>query len=543
MKLIFHIFKKDVRHHWPEILVPLILLAVFAWDQPRRWAGHEAANRFLTTFLNAIPFLLILAWMFLIVRVVHGESLVGDRQFWTTRPYERTKLFAAKLLTAIVFLHLPLFIAQLILLKLSFFPVLASIPGLLVIHLLLFAFLVMYGFAIGSVTSGMGQAVLAVLVVIVGLIGIGSLFAVFPSIEFTSDFLSGELGLLLLAGGIVTALVQYIFRRTLFSRLLFLGMLASVAALMLLSMSPRIINYNLPAPTAEHPVPAKFSFDRTAAFGHEPGQKYYGKNVELEFPIVVEDLAQNTVVQIHGIKLDLDLPTAQHWTSGWRSAYDSVEAGRARTWPSVELPRAIFDPVRNGHVNARISLALKVYRVGGGTALSFDGDKLHFADGARCAIDATGRNVKCFAPLKGPASFAIYSDSPGSECFSPSEEKEEPWAPLPASYFNFTSESSVPDPALSPVYDFDFSFSRRHVYEDLKITVPVCPNTKFLFANLKYQYTTRTEIDLGDIKLANYLPTFPRKIVPPIKRPSLHEPSGTLSFNLLLPGSELIARR
>lgn len=39
---------------------------------------------------------LILFWVFLTLRVVHGETLVGDRQWWVTKPYEWWKLLLAK---------------------------------------------------------------------------------------------------------------------------------------------------------------------------------------------------------------------------------------------------------------------------------------------------------------------------------------------------------------------------------------------------------------------------------------------------------------
>jgi len=537
LKIIFHIFKKDVRYHWPEILVSLALLSVFAWDQPRRWAGHEAENRLLNFFLNSVPFLLVLTWMFLLVRTVHGEPLVGDRHFWNTRPYERHKLFAAKVLMAVFFVHVPLFIIQIVLLKVALFPVFASVPGLLSVHIMLFASMAMYAFAVASISAGIGQALLVVLLLVLGLIGIGTLFAVFPSVEFTSDFFSTELGLLLIATGSAVTLVQFIFRKTLLSRLLFVGALVGIATLMLLSLSPKIIDgYYLPAPTKEHPLPAKLTFDHEVVFGHEPQQKYYGKSVNLELPFLIDGLADNTVVQIRAIRLDLGLPAAQHWTSGWRSIYEDIEAGRTRTWPSIEVPRSVFDPVRNTFINGHVSLALNVFRVGGGTALAFDEEKLHFADGSRCSINATGSTVKCFSALKGPEGFAIFSDLPNSDCQTSSDETRDPWAPLPASYFDF-SQNPTPDMDFSPIHQFEFSFSRRHAYEDLKSSVPVCPSTKFLFASLKFQYVTRAEIDLGDIKLANYLPLFPRKIIPPIKRPSIHGPSGSLSFNFSTPAT------
>jgi hypothetical protein len=533
LKIVFHIFKKDVRHHWPEILASLVVLAVFTWDQPRQWEGHVAANRILSILLGALPSILVVAWIFLLVRVAQGESLVGDRQFWTTRPYTRTKLFAAKLLTALVFVHTPLFISQLIVLKLAFFPVLASIPGLLFVHSMLFITLVMYAFALGSVTPSIGKATLGVLAVAVAMIGVGSLFAIFPSMDFTSDFFGAPLGLLLAATGTVVTLAQYIFRKTLLSISLFGAAVLLMVALMLLSTSSRIADSNLPLPTTQHPLPAKFAFDHDASFGHEPGQKYYGKSVFLEFPFLIQDLADNTVAQIHGAKLDLDLPTGERWTSGWNSAYDDIESGRTRSWVSFDVKRAVFDPIRNRNVKAHVSFAVRVYRVGKSSALSFQGDKLHFAEGSRCTIDVSGMKVKCFSALKEPGGFVIYTDLPNSDCppVSPEEERQ-PWASLPATYTSFR-ENSDPDLSFGPIQQFELTFSRRHIYEDSKTAVPVCPSTKLLVATTKFQYTTRAEIDLGEVKLANYVPTYPRKIVPPIDRPSYREPSDTLSFNLL----------
>ena len=58
-----------------------------------------------------------IGWFLLIVRVVHEEVLASDRQFWVTRPYEWKKLLAAKVLFLVVFVNLPLFIVQMVLLS------------------------------------------------------------------------------------------------------------------------------------------------------------------------------------------------------------------------------------------------------------------------------------------------------------------------------------------------------------------------------------------------------------------------------------------
>src|SRR5260370_17611952 len=136
MSQILHIFRKDTRHHWPEILISLALLLVYAILQPRTWTEQQYNRQFLDNFIYYLPGILILSWVFLVVRIVQGETLVGDRQFWLTRPYEWHRLLAAKLLSVFVFFHLPLFIVQIVLLYLAKFPVVSTIPALLYVHAL-----------------------------------------------------------------------------------------------------------------------------------------------------------------------------------------------------------------------------------------------------------------------------------------------------------------------------------------------------------------------------------------------------------------------
>ena len=59
-----------------------------------------------------IALFLPIAWVVLISRLVHDEELVGDRQFWITRPYTWYSLLGSKLLALIVLIGLPLVIMQ-----------------------------------------------------------------------------------------------------------------------------------------------------------------------------------------------------------------------------------------------------------------------------------------------------------------------------------------------------------------------------------------------------------------------------------------------
>ena len=120
MRQILHIFRKDMRHYSPEAAVSMALLVMHGWNEVHLWHHQEplvVGGFFASRFLSGLMIALVpISWAFMFVRVIHSEPLVGDRQFWVTRPYEWKKLLAAKLLYALVFINLPLLLLQVYLL-------------------------------------------------------------------------------------------------------------------------------------------------------------------------------------------------------------------------------------------------------------------------------------------------------------------------------------------------------------------------------------------------------------------------------------------
>jgi len=66
----------------------------------------------------------------------------------------------------------------------------------------------------------------------------------------------------------------------------------------------------IPLRTPDHPLPGEFTLDRSLSFDHSTKSKFdsYGDEVSLEVPFQVTDLIKNTLIQVRGVKLDLDLP-------------------------------------------------------------------------------------------------------------------------------------------------------------------------------------------------------------------------------------------
>ncbi len=114
MKQILHIFAKDVRRFLPEILIALSLVAAYVSIQCYLWAtdpqfrsGSIGVGGNLAKLLPLLIAFIHFAWILLVCRVIQAERLVGDTQFWITRPYVWKKLIAEKLLFVVTFVHLP----------------------------------------------------------------------------------------------------------------------------------------------------------------------------------------------------------------------------------------------------------------------------------------------------------------------------------------------------------------------------------------------------------------------------------------------------
>jgi hypothetical protein len=533
MSQILHIFRKDVRHHWPEILLSLALLVAYAVEQPRTWTGQPVENRVLSFLLGFLPALMVLSWGFLIVRVVQGEPLVGDRQFWITRPYEWPKLLFAKLIFIFLFFHVALFITQLSLLKVARFPVMSSIPGLVYVHSLLAASLVLAALALACISSGIGQASLSLLVAFLSIIGIAFLSTLFPDSDLATDT-QGIDGLLFLTSCVTVILVQYKYRKALISRLILVAAVVLILLVMVLAPYDRLVRREFPSPTPAHPVPVKFTFDHSLSFAHGEKPKFnsFGDEVRLEFPFQIADLSDETVFQVRAMKLDLDLPTGEHWTSHWHGVYNSVSPGRTREWMHLEMKKTLFNSVKDAPVKAHVSLALNVFRTGPATEVEVAGDRVSLPNGVWCMNESSENALKCFSALKQPSPMFIVADLPNASCALSRTSPVQQFADAPAA-FVVLSKDTGPDSSFTPIQQFTITLARYYSYEDLQVPLPICVGTKLVVSQPQFLYAVRDEIDLGSITLMNYMPTYPRLIVPPHERLEPGTPTNSLSRNFI----------
>lgn len=171
-----HIFSKDARHFRWEIGISLALLVALAWVypftfMPAEWINSRAGNPdVLRGVAGLLAALVPVSWWVMITRLVQDENLVGDQQWWITKPYEWPQLMGSKLVFLGAFLVAPLFVAQCALLAVAGFRPFTYLPNLGFDLLLMAGLVVIPLMAIAAVTSSFGKMTLTLLGMVVAFI-------------------------------------------------------------------------------------------------------------------------------------------------------------------------------------------------------------------------------------------------------------------------------------------------------------------------------------------------------------------------------------
>jgi hypothetical protein len=163
MHLMLHIFKKDVRRLWWGVAIALLIQIAAAWFD----AVEDVA----------VPLhdLLMVTWAVLLALAVHEDPLVGDRQFWLTRPARWRVLLGSKLLFALAVVHVPSFVADIVVLAARGFRPWEWLASILTKQLMLAAARTLPIIALSAVLRSFAHLVLAA----IGILGITFLASIF----------------------------------------------------------------------------------------------------------------------------------------------------------------------------------------------------------------------------------------------------------------------------------------------------------------------------------------------------------------------------
>jgi len=511
MDQILHIFKKDARRHWPEILISLIFLGLFTHHELHPWAKESTTFSIWQFFLRAryiVPGLLLF-WSFLIVRIVQDESLVGDRQWWVTKPYVWWKLLAAKILFIFVLIAVPLFHTQIFLLVEAHFPVLPNMAGIVLFQLSLFCVLFLPSLVLGSLTKNLAQALLGVAMVF---------FALFAGFWIMNKIPSSSSNTLpplaehfqgLLELGCITGIPawQFACRRRWTSFGVLLGIVG--LAFLMAVFAPY-------AKTLEKEYPLVGADSAPAQFTIRPFQQMQGKRrvwsdaaseVNIYVPLEVSGVHPGSVVTVDSLKITADTSEESRWSRGWYSRWEEIWPGQQLAELRYEVDRDKYEKEKSVPLHLHIELALSEFQESQVRELVVDTGTFHDEVLGTCRLNPMrDSEIQCLRPLRTPP-YMIQVDSQDSVCAAADDNDESPVSYV-AHAWHRPNVEDFPDPNLNPIDDYSLWFSPSSVSyrsgggaKATIRTVRICPGAKLKFATPVFKRQVRIKLDIPNVQL------------------------------------------
>ena len=502
MTQILNIFRKDTRRFWPEIMLSVIVVFAFALVFPNEWRifhDRSVQNR-MSIMLAALGILMVTGWWLLIARSVHAESLVGDQQFWITRPYEWKKLLAAKVLFLAAWIGVPYLLAQLLLLAEAGFHPLAYMPGLLFNLLLVSVGFLLPMFALAAVTSNFARLTMTVLGCLILFIGYMFLVYGIPhSYTSANPYTNAVLFPLLFVGCAAAIGLQYAMRRVWVSR----GLLIVVTILLAVSVAAyrmqSLVDRAYPQPSAGSTAPVSITHIPSNSRPDE-ARSWEGEDY-IDLPVQYSGVAEGTAVFAEDFKFSITAADGSQWISPWQHTQERNLNDVHYSMLSLMIRPELYERFKRTPVTLRITLAVSRYQSDTVTKMAFPAGDVAIPGIGFCSSEYSN-TLLCRAVLQGPRlthytvlwSHAACSDaqpSPGSTV------EGDAWIE-PASRTNFVLGSVW---TLRSFFFRDFEGSNYAHWH-------VCPGSPLTLTQYHLLERTQTSMTLTNFVLpANVVPT------------------------------------
>jgi hypothetical protein len=512
MNQVLHIFRKDVHHFWKEMVLSWCVLAVCVWHAKQVWNPESMFEQGYFTQLvgQFFPLLLILSWWVLLIRAIQDERLVGDRQFWVTRPYHWPKLLASKILFALVLVNLPLLIAQLLILRFAGFAAFPYLGELLSMHLELITALLLPVAVIGAVTSTFVKVIIFGFVAVLYVFASSMLSGLVPQASVAhARAIPGEItGAIFLLACLAVLLVQYARRRTLASRVI----IATAAALTLIvevaSPYDKLIARQYPSAQQS---PLKVVLDTTkpeevSKSLAEPPRKP-PKRATIGLRLLASPTDNSQVIGIRGARVDIELPGVDHYRKKWQGQWGEAGIPNSPAGVSFQMPMELYDRVKSTPLKIDIEFALSVFQRGDEWQVIAQDGTFPVPRFGLCAITPRQRSyISCRAPLYGSGPLMASMSSAESTC--PVSEKLKLTREITSyhwSLYEGSRRAAMIDPVVPEMINFNpAGLTREELQSQWRYVPSVCPGTPLHFTALSFIRHESTQVSLDGVKLSDY---------------------------------------
>ena len=505
MNQILQIFRKDVRHNRALIVLCLCSVVAYTWHYARIMGTSEDFHPTHSGLVKmAVGLFLPVSWFVLILRVIQSDGLVGDRQFWITRPLEWKQLLAAKALFLLMFINVPMLLAGVALLLSAHYSPAPYALGLLWMQVLLLQAMTLPVAALAVVTRTLVEALLTVVALVAFLIALTSLELV-PHTAMASQSVVDLLTVpVLVVGSCGVILYQYACRRTFIARV---GFGLGFALLFLIMLSPEFLSedhlYALP-PAGKAPV-FEVAVGPPPPQAEQPPHLRFDEPVPLGIPLIVTGLPDRTRAKVKGVRLYLEGPGQIHWESDWMAHYEDLVPGDNSFLMQFQMKQGTFESLARQPVKARLTTALDVYVEGEASQVLVAAGEFEIPGVGRCRVDARDNNdIQCHSPMVRPPTTLLRLDPEATTC-PVSETVRQKFAaagPAYAFYLHPGDGREIAQAGFNPVQSFSLYPSRGP--QRGAQAFAICPGTPLTVSFPQLLDRARGEVEIPSIRLESY---------------------------------------
>ena len=417
MKQALHIFGKDVRLYRIEILATLTVTALFVWIYPWSWGDLPAVSVW-PWVPGAVTGLVLVSWLVLITRVIHAESLVGERQFWITRPYRWPQLLGAKALFIAAFIYVPFFLAQCMLLREAGMHPLAHLSGLFFNMLLATGIAVLPMACLAAVTGNFAKMLLGLLCLILFVAGVAYLSSLLPSSSTTNSFgdVLGFIGPVSLF--VAVLIIQYSRRWTMLARALLIALAVTISVIGL--FGPEDFAMGITYPVRTDATELRLAFRQIPASGSvTTSDSVDPREFTVVFPVAISGIAPDTAVKVDNVRVLLTAAGGVRWTSHWQGLYLTWLPGQTNGTLALKISRSFYERMKDKPVTVEMSVALTMLKSGNIKRLMLPENRFELPGGSVCRKSGVwGNDISCLSPMRQPPLMLVATQFTTEDCSS-----------------------------------------------------------------------------------------------------------------------------
>jgi hypothetical protein len=511
MGIILHILRKDMRRQRWEIALFLAVTAVWAFR-----TAHPGPMAAYSQFNSYPPILFFALWGFITIRAVQGETLVGDREFWQTRPYRWWQLMAAKAGLLALTLSLPFLLMQTYLITARGIPLAATeVPGLLWMQLFFAATITLPVAALAAITESLVQWVLSVF----GLALMALVISWLPWRNLHPTLSASEANATLAGFAICVPLLlmllfwQYIRRTVWPARGMLLLAALMIPLLFFAAPSERMVAISYPQPAAGVAPPLHLALD-TASDGPKwrYGRGDMFRTTKIRVPVIASSIAPDALITMEGTRIWVEDGHGWNWISDWTPTGDVYESGDTRGHLTYSVPTDIADRMVKEHLTAKIEYALKVYRLSSPSRIDTSGESFSVGKFAGCRWPKPFSvrsyyiigGLQCQAPLDLPDVVVTRVESSDETC-APRENEPALTAGHHAVGYLWKTWTGPADIDPDPIRKFDLSLGAWEPLIPLPrergehLQARVCQGTPITVQTGSFVQRIRGIADVGDL--------------------------------------------